>query len=164
MSSNFLKMILHQSSTLFLFSLPELFPFNCIRNVVYDHSHSGTSRDIGTRASITYLREYSSSTVNYFNIRQKCSLQNKSDWYKSHLRIGQSLRKKNASNNVPTSSPISMEWYDINMIGLDNRLSSRILPVGVGVARVRERIERAKIACREIENFIVSSTLFIVGY
>jgi hypothetical protein len=36
--------------------------------------------------------------------------------------------------------------------------------VGIGVARVRERIERAKMACRETENFIVGSTLFIVGY
>ena len=57
-----------------------------------------------------------------------------------------------------------MEWYDINMIGLDNRFSSRSLPVGVGVARVKEIIERAKMAWRETENFIVGSTLFIVEY
>ena len=44
------------------------------------------------------------------------------------------------------------------------RISSRNLPVGVGFARVRERIERAKMAFRETENFIVGSTLFIVGY
>ena len=66
---------------------------------------------------------------------------------------------------MPTSSPISesMEWY-INIIGPGKRISSRSLPVRTGVARVMERIERAKMACREIENFIVGSTLFIVGY
>ena len=46
------------------------------------------------------------------------------------------------------------------MIGLDMRVS---LPVGVGVARVRERIERVRMAFREIENFIVSTTLFIAS-
>jgi hypothetical protein len=45
----------------------------------------------------------------------------------------------------------------------DKRISRRSLPVGMGVARARERIERAKIACRETEDFIVGST-FIVGY
>ena len=53
---------------------------------------------------------------------------------------------------------------DINMIGLDKRIRTRSLPMGRGFARVREIIERVKIACREIENFIVGSTLFIVGY
>ena len=57
-----------------------------------------------------------------------------------------------------------MDWY-VNMIGLNMRItsSSRSLPVGVGVARVREKIERVKMAFRETENFIVSSTLFIVS-
>ena len=50
------------------------------------------------------------------------------------------------------------------MIGLDKKISNRSLPVGMGVARVRERIERAKMACKETKNFIVGSTLFIVGY
>ena len=50
------------------------------------------------------------------------------------------------------------------MIELDMRISGLSLPVGRGFARVRERIERAKMVCRETENFIVGSTLFIVGY
>ena len=43
------------------------------------------------------------------------------------------------------------------------RISSRSLPVGVGVAKVREIIERAKMACRETENFIVGSTRLLLG-
>ena len=58
---------------------------------------------------------------------------------------------------------LSMEWY-INMIGLDKRIFTRSLLVGMGVAKVRERIERAKMACRETESFMVGSTLYIVGY
>lgn len=58
---------------------------------------------------------------------------------------------------MPTSSSISMEWYTISV--MEKRTSSRSLPVGMGVARVRERIERAKMACKETENFIVGSTL-----
>ena len=50
------------------------------------------------------------------------------------------------------------------MIRLDERISSRSLPVGMGVARVKEIIERAKMACRETENFIVASTPSAVGY
>ena len=49
------------------------------------------------------------------------------------------------------------------IIGLEMRISSQSLPVGMGVARVRERIERAKTAFGETENFIVSSTLIIVS-
>ena len=56
-----------------------------------------------------------------------------------------------------------MEWY-INMIELDKRISNRSSPVGMGFARVREIIERAKMACRETENFIVASTPSVVGY
>ena len=46
------------------------------------------------------------------------------------------------------------------------RISSRSIPVGVGDARVMERTERAKMAFREIENFIVGSTVycFELGY
>ena len=44
------------------------------------------------------------------------------------------------------------------------RISSRSLPVGVGDAKVKEIIERAKMACRETENFIVASTPSVVGY
>lgn len=50
------------------------------------------------------------------------------------------------------------QWNSIlNMIELDIRMSNRSLPMGpeVGVARVREIIERARMALREIENFIV---------
>ena len=50
------------------------------------------------------------------------------------------------------------------MIGLNERISSRSLPVGMGVARAREIIERAKTAFRETENFIVASTPSAVGY
>ena len=60
-----------------------------------------------------------------------------------------------------------MEWY-VNMIRPDKRISAGRwgLPLGMGVARVtvKERIERAKMACRETENFMVGSTLLIVGY
>ena len=61
-----------------------------------------------------------------------------------------------------TPISISMDWH-INMIGLSMRITGSSLPVGVGVARVKERIERARMAFRETENFIVSSTLFIVS-
>ena len=77
--------------------------------------------------------------------------------------VSQIIAEKKNANKVPTSSSISMEWY-VNTIELHKRISSRSLPVGMGVARVRERIERAKMARREIENFIVVSTLFSVGY
>ena len=70
----------------------------------------------------------------------------------------------NDLNMLTLISSILMDKY-INMIGLKMRItsSSRSLPVGVGVARVREKIERAKMAFRETENFIVSSTLFIAS-
>ena len=65
--------------------------------------------------------------------------------------------RRKGANKMPTSSSISMEWYTISV--MEKRTSSRSLPVGMGVARVRERIERAKMACKETENFIVGSTL-----
>ena len=61
-----------------------------------------------------------------------------------------------------TPISISMNRY-VNMIGPNMRITGSSLPVGVGVARVKERIERARMAFRETENFIVSSTLFIVS-
>ena len=52
------------------------------------------------------------------------------------------------------------------MIGPDKRIGagSRSLPLGMEVARVKEKIERAKMVCRETENFMLGSTLLIVGY
>lgn len=60
------------------------------------------------------------------------------------------------------------QWNGI--LALEKRISSFKfkLPVGIGfgVATTMETIERAKMACREIENFILvlSTPTFFVGY